>query len=94
MQRRGSLLVSYRAPFPGSIRNFETAECRETITLGFLLSVRVRQLFVMHTCTFTHSEKPQTFVVDQATNFEAVTKGTQEFVTIAEKCSYVYCKLV
>ena len=40
----------------------------------------------MHTCTFTHSEKPQTFVVDQATNFNAVTKGAQEFVTIAEKC--------
>ena len=28
-QRRGSLLVSYRAAFPGAIRNFETAECRE-----------------------------------------------------------------
>ena len=36
-------------------------------------------LFI-HTCTFTHSEKPQTFVVDQATNFNAVTKGAQEFV--------------
>lgn len=86
MQRRGSLLFSYRAAFPGAIRNFETTECRETITLGFLLSIRVRQLSVMYTCTFTHSEKPQTLVVDQATNFNAETKGAQEFVTIAEKC--------
>ena len=30
--------------------------------------------------------KTSTFVVDQATNFNAVTKGAQEFVTIAEKC--------
>ena len=64
------------------------------ITLGFLSSIHVRQLSVMHTGTFTHSEKPQTFEVDQATNFNAVTKGAQEFVTIAEKCSCVYCKLV
>lgn len=59
---------------------------REAVTLGLLSSIHVRQLSVMHTGTFTHSEKPQTFVVDQATNFNAVTKGAQEFVTIAEKC--------
>ena len=59
---------------------------REAVTLGLLSCIHVRQLSVMHTGTFTHSEKPQTFVVDQATNFNAVTKGAQEFVTIAEKC--------
>ena len=59
---------------------------RQAVTLGLLSSIHVRQLSVMHTGTFTHSEKPQTFVVDQATNFNVVTKGAQEFVTIAEKC--------